>query len=302
MRKSVFGSSTRRSSGNEERKAAVVAGPTEATRRVCAAELRVEPEHGQAREHRVHRVRAGEDHPVVAVERFERFVQRADVPGRDDVDRGHLEDGRAHRLEPLRETAGLALLAGDHDAAALERAHGSAFDERGAMRARAPRATRSSASPRPRAPGSLPRRSPRSMRIRPERPRRPRARGRCRLRRRALRAGRCSRRRAPRETPAPPRPLARSPGDRAARVPRERPHRPRGTRSRSRPAPAPARTGAGRGPPSLRPRAPAGRDPPSRAGSRRTDPRAGAAAACRRCRAGPRAGAPAAASEPATGA
>ena len=95
-------------------------------------------------------------------------------------------------------------------------------------------------------------------RIRPDPPRRPRARARCRLRRREPRAGRCSRRRAPRETPALPRPLARSPGDRAAKAPRERRHRPRDTRSRSPPAPARARTGAGRAPPSLRPRAPAG--------------------------------------------
>ena len=103
-RKSACGSSATRSSGNEARSAAVVGGPTEAT---CAPRRRAS---GRARapsrrdSTALHRVRAREHDPVVAVERLERLRRAGAMSAGGTISiAGTSRTSRPRACEPLRE-------------------------------------------------------------------------------------------------------------------------------------------------------------------------------------------------------
>ena len=112
-----------RSSGNDCRSAAVVAGPMDATFGPRAPSRGSRPSSGEPTEHRVDRVRAREHDPLVLAEAFERGVERRRVRRRRDLDRGDLDDRRAALREPLHELRRLARPPRHDDPAAGEPAH-----------------------------------------------------------------------------------------------------------------------------------------------------------------------------------
>ena len=279
-----------RGAGNEERKAAVVAGPTEATRRVSRrASGRARA--GQPRAHRAHRVGAREDEPVVAVERFERRVERAGSSGGAISMSGHLDHGRAQRLRAAPRDR----RPGSGWRVTRTRRPGSALMARlSTRRARGAPARRAPADRRPARGRARPDRSRGARRAAARDPSGPATKARelelAAGSRRGRRAARCSRRRAPPGTRAPPRPRARSARGRAAR----RAARTSASSSRHSsaiaPCPGAGTNGAGsRTSVDLARAAEPDEARPWPAGSRRSRPRAAGGGACPRCRAGPRA-------------